>query len=135
MGVIAEQTKAGTGDRRPARCAAISACARCSAGSPQLPTDDPVQHRQRRRTRSPRSASRTNRDGTLSLDASRLQSALAADPDGVEALFNPTQYSSSPFLTVKSAIGKVAPGHLQGHRHRLPPPAPTPPRARSAASR
>jgi flagellar hook-associated protein 2 len=25
-------------------------------------------------------------------------------------LFNPGQYSSSPFLTVKSAIGKVAPG-------------------------
>ena len=53
---------------------------------------------------------RTNRDGTLSLDATKLQSALAADPDGVEALFNPTQYSSSPFLTVKSAIGRVAPG-------------------------
>jgi len=53
---------------------------------------------------------RTNRDGTLSLDSAKLQSALAADPDGVEALFNPTQYTSSPFLTVKSAIGRVAPG-------------------------
>jgi flagellar hook-associated protein 2 len=53
---------------------------------------------------------RTNRDGTLSLDAIKLQSALAADPDGVEALFNPIQYSSSPFLTVKSPIGRVAPG-------------------------
>ena len=53
---------------------------------------------------------RTNRDGTLSVDASRLASVLAADPDGVEALFNPGQYSSSPFLTIKSLIGKVAPG-------------------------
>jgi flagellar hook-associated protein 2 len=53
---------------------------------------------------------RTNRDGTLTLDAARLQSALAADPDGVEALFNPTQYSSSPFLAIKSPIGRVAPG-------------------------
>lgn len=53
---------------------------------------------------------KTNRDGTLSLDATKLQSALAADPDGVEALFNPTQYSSSPFVTVTSAIGRTAPG-------------------------
>jgi flagellar hook-associated protein 2 len=53
---------------------------------------------------------KTNRDGTLSLDATKLQSALAADPDGVEALFNPTQYSSSPYLTVKSPIGRVKPG-------------------------
>ena len=53
---------------------------------------------------------RTNRDGTLSLDTSKLQSALAADPDGVEALFNPTQYASSPYLTVKSPIGRVTPG-------------------------
>jgi flagellar hook-associated protein 2 len=53
---------------------------------------------------------RTNRDGTLSVDSSRLSSVLASDPDGVEALFNPGQYSSSPFLTIKSLIGKVAPG-------------------------
>lgn len=53
---------------------------------------------------------RTNRDGTLSLDAARLQTRLADDPDGVEALFNPGQYSSSPYLNIKSAIGKVAPG-------------------------
>ena len=31
-------------------------------------------------------------------------------PDAVEALFNPGQYSSSPFLTIKSLAGKVAPG-------------------------
>ena len=53
---------------------------------------------------------RTGRDGTLSLDAGKLQSALAADPDGVEALFNPGQYSSSPFVTVTSVAGRVAPG-------------------------
>ena len=34
---------------------------------------------------------RTNRDGTLGLDAGRLEAMLASDPDGVEALFNPTQ--------------------------------------------
>ncbi|MDQ8757153.1 flagellar filament capping protein FliD [Sphingosinicella sp. LHD-64] len=53
---------------------------------------------------------RTNRDGTLSVDAVRLQEMLANDPDGVEALFNPTQSSSSPFVTIKSGIGKVKPG-------------------------
>jgi flagellar hook-associated protein 2 len=53
---------------------------------------------------------RTNRDGRLSVDSVKLQSALAADPDGVEALFNPGQYSSSPFLTVNSPIGRVKPG-------------------------
>lgn len=53
---------------------------------------------------------RTNRDGTLGVDTSKLAAMLASDPDGVEALFNPGQYSSSPFLTIKSAIGKVAPG-------------------------
>ncbi len=53
---------------------------------------------------------RTNRDGTLSVDSSRLAAVLASDPDGVEALFNPGQYSSSPFLTIKSLGGKVAPG-------------------------
>ncbi|HYD14640.1 MAG TPA: flagellar filament capping protein FliD [Allosphingosinicella sp.] len=53
---------------------------------------------------------RTNRDGTLGVDAGRLAAVLASDPDGVEALFNPGQYSSSPFLTIKSLAGKVAPG-------------------------
>ena len=53
---------------------------------------------------------RTNRDGTLGVDSGRLAAVLASDPDGVEALFNPGQYSSSPFLTIKSLAGKVAPG-------------------------
>jgi flagellar hook-associated protein 2 len=53
---------------------------------------------------------RTNRDGTLSLNQARLQDILASDPEGVEALFNPTQFASSPLLTIKSAIGRVKPG-------------------------
>ena len=53
---------------------------------------------------------RTGRDGTLSVDSSRLAAMLSSNPDGVEALFNPGQYSSSPFLTIKSLAGKVAPG-------------------------
>lgn len=52
----------------------------------------------------------TNRDGTLSVNAARLQTALQNDPDGVEKLFNPGQYSSSPFLAITSGAGKVAPG-------------------------
>jgi flagellar hook-associated protein 2 len=53
---------------------------------------------------------RTNRDGTLSVNQPQLQNALASDPQGVEALFNPTQYSSSPLLAIKSALDRVAPG-------------------------
>lgn len=53
---------------------------------------------------------RTNRDGTLGVNAGQLQRALADDPDGVEALFNPAQHSSSAFLTIKSAMGSVKPG-------------------------
>lgn len=56
---------------------------------------------------------RTNRDGTLSLDEARLKSLLASDPEGVEALFNPSQHSSSPFVTIKSAVGRVKPGVYQ----------------------
>jgi flagellar hook-associated protein 2 len=53
---------------------------------------------------------KTNRDGTLSLDSSRLQTALATDPAGVEALFNPIQYSSDPNVAISSPIGRVKPG-------------------------
>jgi flagellar hook-associated protein 2 len=53
---------------------------------------------------------RTNRDGTLSLDSFRLQAALTDYPDAVEALFNPSQWSSSPAATIKSAMGRVKPG-------------------------
>ncbi len=53
---------------------------------------------------------RTNRDGSLALDSSRLTSVLASDPDGVEALFNPGQRSSSALLSINSLVGKVKPG-------------------------
>ena len=52
----------------------------------------------------------TNRDGTLSLNAGRLKTALASDPRGVEALFNPVQYSSDPAVAIFSAMGKAKPG-------------------------
>ncbi|MET0270195.1 MAG: flagellar filament capping protein FliD, partial [Sphingomonas sp.] len=41
---------------------------------------------------------RTNRDGTLAVDATKLSAMLASDPEGVEALFNPGQSSSSPLV-------------------------------------
>lgn len=108
MNMIAEQTKAGTG---------------ADAGA--LRGDIGVRELQRRLSQLPTQALsstgtgphtlaeigvRTNRDGTLGVDSGRLASILASDPDGVEALFNPGQYSSSPFLTIKSAAGRVAPG-------------------------
>ncbi|TVV73180.1 flagellar filament capping protein FliD [Sphingomonas solaris] len=52
----------------------------------------------------------TNRDGSLALDTAKLNSMLASDPDGVEALFNPTQTSSSPLLKIGSVVGRTAPG-------------------------
>ncbi|HWW64309.1 MAG TPA: flagellar filament capping protein FliD [Sphingomonadaceae bacterium] len=53
---------------------------------------------------------KTGRDGSLSLDTARLDQMLASDPAGVEALFNPTQSSSSPLITITSAMGKAKPG-------------------------
>ena len=53
---------------------------------------------------------RTNRDGTLSVDAFRLQQQLADNPDAVEALFNPSQWSSSSAVSIVSAAGRVKPG-------------------------
>ena len=53
---------------------------------------------------------RTNRDGSLSVSTPALQQALQNDPEGVEALFNPTQYSSDPNLVITSPMGKVKPG-------------------------
>ncbi|PSJ39686.1 flagellar filament capping protein FliD [Allosphingosinicella deserti] len=52
----------------------------------------------------------TNRDGSLSLNSVRLKAALITDPAGVEALFNPTQYSSSPLLSITTAMGRAKPG-------------------------
>lgn len=53
---------------------------------------------------------RTNRDGTLGLNLPQLKQILASDPNGVEALFNPSQWSSNPAIAIKSDIGKVKPG-------------------------
>jgi flagellar hook-associated protein 2 len=55
----------------------------------------------------------TNRDGTLSLNKLRLQDMLARDPDGVEALFNPQQYSSDPLVGIFSKAGAAKPGTYQ----------------------
>jgi flagellar hook-associated protein 2 len=52
----------------------------------------------------------TNRDGTLSLDQNQLNKALATYPDAVEAMFNPTQHSSNPLITITSAMGATKPG-------------------------
>ena len=52
----------------------------------------------------------TNQDGSLTLDSTKLSSALAADPDGVEAMFSPGQQSSSPLLAITSAISATKPG-------------------------
>ena len=52
----------------------------------------------------------TNRDGSLTLDTAKLASRQASDPDGVEALFNPTQYSSSPLIKITSTLGAAKPG-------------------------
>ena len=53
---------------------------------------------------------RTGNDGKLSVDTSRLDSVLASNPDDVEAMFNPTQSSSSTLVQITSAVGKVTPG-------------------------
>lgn len=52
----------------------------------------------------------TARDGTLSVNEARLQAAIDADPVGVEALFNPRQYSSDPNITIFNKMGAVKPG-------------------------
>ena len=53
---------------------------------------------------------KTARDGTLTVDTAILDRTLAADPEGVEALFNPAQRSSNPLLTITSAVGRTKPG-------------------------
>lgn len=55
----------------------------------------------------------TNRDGTLALDNALLTKQLAAYPDAVEAMFNPTQHASSPLIKITSAMGATKPGTYQ----------------------
>ena len=52
----------------------------------------------------------TNRDGTLTLNTARLKAVLERDPLGVEALFNPVQYSSDPAVAITSPMGRTKPG-------------------------
>lgn len=52
----------------------------------------------------------TNRDGTLRVQAETLQAALARDPDGVEAMFNPRQHSSSPLVSIMNRPNTLKPG-------------------------
>ncbi|PTQ11535.1 flagellar hook protein [Sphingomonas oleivorans] len=52
----------------------------------------------------------TNRDGTLGVDIGKLDAILASDPDGVEALFNPTQRSDNPAVKIVSPMGRAKPG-------------------------
>ena len=52
----------------------------------------------------------TNRDGTLSVNSARLKQIVAADPQGVEALFNPGRRSSNPLVTITSPVGRGRPG-------------------------
>jgi flagellar hook-associated protein 2 len=56
---------------------------------------------------------RTNRDGTLSIDSARLNAAITAYPDAVEAMFNPSQSSDSPLLGIVSQQGKTPPGSFE----------------------
>ena len=53
---------------------------------------------------------RTNRDGTLSVDSAKLKDMLAKFPDAVEGMFNPTQYSSDPNITIMNKLGSLKPG-------------------------
>src|SRR3546814_4993613 len=53
---------------------------------------------------------KTNRDGTLSIDDSRLSAAVTQHPGRVHDMFVPGQTSSSPLLEVASAIGAIKAG-------------------------
>ena len=52
----------------------------------------------------------TQRDGTLALNTTTLDQMLASNPQGVEAMFNPSQTSSSPLINVTSPMGRAKPG-------------------------
>ncbi len=49
----------------------------------------------------------TNRDGTLSVNAARLDTALAANPDAVEALFNPRRDGAHSLATDPGIAGAL----------------------------
>jgi flagellar hook-associated protein 2 len=55
----------------------------------------------------------TARDGTLSVDSATLSKMLTNYPDGVEAMFNPSQRSSDPLIQITSTLTGVKPGTYQ----------------------
>jgi len=52
----------------------------------------------------------TGQDGTLSVDATKLSTALTTYPDAVEAMFNPQQRSDNPLIKITSSLGATKPG-------------------------
>jgi flagellar hook-associated protein 2 len=53
---------------------------------------------------------RTQNDGTLSVDSTKLASVLASQPDAVANLFNPTQSVDNANVSIRSAMGSTPPG-------------------------
>lgn len=56
---------------------------------------------------------KTQQDGTLAVDTTKLANVLATNPDAVAALFNPTQTSSSAAVQIRSPMGSTPPGSYQ----------------------
>lgn len=56
----------------------------------------------------------TNRDGTLSLDTTRLQAALAADPEGVVQMLNPS-VKDATHIGIAGALGSIT-SYLTGEK-------------------
>src|SRR3546814_5370788 len=56
---------------------------------------------------------KTNRDGTLSIDDSRLSAAVTQHPGRVHDMFVPGQTSRSTLLEVESAIGAIKTGSYE----------------------
>jgi len=57
----------------------------------------------------------TNRDGTLSVNAAKLEAALTASPDAVEALFNPRRDATHTSVTdpgISDALDTIRTGAL-----------------------
>ncbi|HWI87239.1 MAG TPA: flagellar filament capping protein FliD [Sphingomonas sp.] len=52
----------------------------------------------------------TGRDGTLSVNSTKLASALTSYPDAVEAMFNPSQRSDNPLIKITSGMTATKPG-------------------------
>ncbi len=53
---------------------------------------------------------RTNRDGTIGFDRVIFASVIATNPQGVEAMFRPGQFSDNSLVTINSDPSRVRPG-------------------------